>query len=92
MPDHLHFFCAPYDLYFNIDQWITFWKRRWSRTHPDREGEWQRRAAHHRMRHRIEYEDKLLYVRENPLRKGLVQRMEDWPFQGHIHNLVWTAD
>ena len=27
MPDHLHFFCAPYDLRFGIDEWIIFWKR-----------------------------------------------------------------
>src|ERR1039457_3246640 len=31
MPDHLHFFCAPFDLHFGIDGWITFWKRQFSR-------------------------------------------------------------
>src|SRR5438093_8411226 len=33
MPDHLHFFCAPRDLHFGIDQWITFWKRQFSRSY-----------------------------------------------------------
>src|SRR2546423_1748375 len=31
MPDHLHLFCAPYDLHFGIDKWVTFWKREFSR-------------------------------------------------------------
>ena len=69
MPDHLHFFCAPHDLRFGIDDWITFWKRHFSRRHTDQGWEWQRRAFHHRMHDRIEYEEKLAYVRENPLRE-----------------------
>ena len=27
MPDHLHCFCAPYDLEFTIETWISYWKR-----------------------------------------------------------------
>ena len=26
MPDHLHLFCAPYDLAFTIERWISYWK------------------------------------------------------------------
>src|SRR5271170_1740546 len=33
MPDHLHAFCAPRDLSFTIEQWITFWKRDFHRRH-----------------------------------------------------------
>ena len=33
MPDHLHLFCAPRDLGFTIDEWITFWKRQFIRRH-----------------------------------------------------------
>jgi len=92
MPDHLHLFCAPHDLHFDIDRWITYWKRQFSRQNLDRDWSWQRRAFHHRMRNRIEYEEKLTYVRENPLRKNLVKTPEEWPWQGHIHDLRWTAD
>jgi putative transposase len=81
MPDHLHLFCAPWDLHFDIDQWITFWKRQFTRRHPDQNRAWQRRAFHRRMRDRAEYEEKLAYVRENPLRKKLVTTPEEWPFQ-----------
>ena len=89
MPDHLHFFCAPHDLHFDIDRWVMFWKRQFSRRHPDQPWQWQRRSFHHRVRDRIEYEDKLNYVRENPLRWKLVPRCEDWPFQGHVHDIRW---
>jgi putative transposase len=92
MPDHLHLFCAPRDLHFGIDQWITFWKRQFSRQHVDQDCDWQRRAFHHRVRDRIQYEEKLAYVRENPLRKGLLKTAEGWPLQGQVHDLRWAAD
>jgi putative transposase len=92
MPDHLHLFCAPDDLHFGIDQWMMFSKREFSRRRSGELWEWQRRAFHHRMRDRMEYEDKLAYVRENPLRKGLVKKPEDWPFQGRVHDIQWIGD
>jgi hypothetical protein len=27
MPDHLHLFCAPRDLHFTVETWISYWKR-----------------------------------------------------------------
>ena len=92
MPDHVHLFCAPRDLHFGIDQWVEFWKSRFSRRHLDQSWAWQRKSFHHRVRNRIEYEDKLAYVRENPLRKQLVMRPGEWPYQGRVHDLPWTAD
>jgi putative transposase len=89
MPDHLHFFCAPYDLHHEIDGWITFWKRDFSRYHGKPEWQWHRRSFHHRMRDRIEYEEKLSYVAENPLRKNLVKDPRDWKFQGRVHDVQW---
>jgi hypothetical protein len=44
---------------------------------------------HHRLRNQREYEDKLQYVRENPLRKQLARGLDDWPFQGRAHDLAW---
>src|ERR1041384_5062671 len=54
MPDHLHFFCAPRDLHFGIDQWITFWKRQFSRRHLDQDWDWQRRSGRRRLGDRFE--------------------------------------
>ena len=92
MPDHVHFFCAPHNLHFGIDQWIEFWKSRFSRRHLEQPWSWQRKSFHHRLRNRIEYEDKLIYVRKNPLRKQLVSRPDEWRYQGRIHDLRWTTD
>ncbi|HXI71362.1 MAG TPA: hypothetical protein VNN22_13480 [Verrucomicrobiae bacterium] len=89
MPDHLHFFCAPHDLHFDIDVWVEFWKRQFSRRHLTEAWSWQRKSFHHRLRDRQEYEEKLMYVRENPLRKKLAANLEDWPYQGWIHDLHW---
>ena len=87
MPDHLHLFCAPRDLSFGIDTWITYWKRQFSRRHIAESWVWQRSGFHHRLRHQQEYQDKWLYVRENPMRQGLAQGLDDWPWQGTIHEL-----
>ncbi len=92
MPDHLHFFCAPYDLHFGIDRWISFWKARFSRRHLQQPWAWQRRAFHHRLRDRVEYEEKLLYVQENPVRRNLVKSSCEWSFQGRVYDIWWTGD
>src|SRR5580658_542846 len=31
MPDHLHLFCAPRDLKFTIERWVSFWKDRFAK-------------------------------------------------------------
>ena len=30
MPDHLHLFCAPHDVRFTVETWISYWKREFS--------------------------------------------------------------
>jgi len=87
MPDHLHLFCAPRELRFGIDAWITFWKRQFTRHHLNESWEFQRRGFHHRLRNVQEYHEKWTYVRENPIRRGLVKDADDWPYQGTVHEL-----
>jgi hypothetical protein len=36
------------------------------------------------------YEEKWLYFLNNPVRKGLVNKPEDWPYQGEIFELRWN--
>jgi putative transposase len=50
---------------------------------------WQRDFWDTQMRNRKLYEEKLFYVRMNPVRQRLVPQPEDWPHQGEIHPLVW---
>ena len=48
---------------------------------------WQKAFFDHVLRSEESYSEKWLYVAENPVRKGLVPRWEDWPFQGEIYPL-----
>ena len=88
MPDHLHLFCAPYDLKFSIERWIAFWKDRLTKTCPEART-FQRGGFHHRLRNGESYHQKWLYVQENPVRGGLVVKPEDWPYQGRVHEIHW---
>jgi putative transposase len=89
MPDHLHLFCAPRDLGFTLEKWVTFWKRQFRRSHQDPHARWQAHPFHHRPRREESYTEKWNYVRENPLRKGLVKDADDWPYQGMMNALRW---
>jgi putative transposase len=90
MSDHLHLFCAPYDLAFTIERWISYWKNCFSRSEV-KIGKFQRSGFHHRLRSDESYQDKWQYMRENPVRAGLVSNVEDWPYQGRIHEIRWQT-
>ena len=46
---------------------------------------WQKGFFDHVMRSEESYSEKWLYVAENPVRKKLAARPEDWPYQGEIY-------
>ncbi|MFA6561842.1 MAG: hypothetical protein WCV00_08035 [Verrucomicrobiia bacterium] len=48
---------------------------------------WQPGFFDHLIRNTESYSEKWNYVRENPVRAGLVERAEDWPYQGEIVTL-----
>jgi putative transposase len=89
MPDHLHLFCAPHDLSFSVEKWVTYWERQFRRLHKDPQARFQPHSFHHRLRRQESYTDKWNYVRENPLRQGLVKDSNDWPYQGMLNTLPW---
>ncbi len=88
MLDHLHLFCAPHDLKFSIERWIAFWKDQFAKAHPD-VGTFQRGGFHHRLRDGENYAEKWPCVRNNPVRAGLVERPEEWPYFGRVHKIHW---
>ena len=49
---------------------------------------WEKGFFDRVMRSRESYEQKWLYVRENPVRAGLVEKAEDWVFSGEIFEVV----
>ena len=50
---------------------------------------WQRDFWDTQIRSRMHYDEKWSYVRMNPMRKGLVQVPDHWPFQGEVYPLAW---
>ena len=89
MPDHLHLFCTPNSDNFSIEQWLIYWKRGFSRKKLNADWLWQRNAFNHRIRDQNQYKEKLEYVRQNPVRRGLVRAPEDWPHCGEINIIKW---
>ena len=92
MPDHVHFFASlAIDEAKPLSTFIGMWKR--STTRRIREHVpgflWQSEFFDHVLRNSRSYGEKIEYVRENPVRKGLVTRAEDWPYQGEIEDLRW---
>ena len=92
MPDHLHLFCMPAVREpENVRDWVGYWKSRSSARWP-RAGEqpiWQREAWDRQIRRGESYAAKWEYVRQNPVRAGLVVRAADWPYQGELNPLTW---
>jgi len=89
MPDHMHFFCAPHRLDQPLGRWIAFWKRRFTRLHVPGTGRWQRDYWDTRLRRLENYDAKWEYVRNNPVRHGLCESADQWPYQGEVFVLRW---
>ncbi len=93
MPDHVHFFCAPGIVeYPSLKQWVKFWKTLVSRKWPRLEEQpvWQDNFWDTQLRCGDNYSAKWEYVRNNPVRTGLVDKPADWPFAGELNTLRWT--
>ena len=103
MPDHLHMFCAPAACQdaapsVTVDSWVTYWKRRFKKRLNESPGRgastsscrWQEgKAWDTRLRRSESYQEKWHYVRQNPVRGGLVSSPELWPYQGVLNQLRW---
>ena len=89
MPDHAHLFCAPHDLDFPLDAWVRFWKGRFTRRTAHAEWRWQSHHWDTRLRLGENYSEKWEYVRQNPVRAGLVVDSDQWPYQGEMNLLPW---
>ena len=48
---------------------------------------WQSDTFDHILRNKKSYAEKWIYVRENPVRSGLVKMADEWPWQGEINPL-----
>ena len=89
MPDHVHFFAAPVGRAKTLGKFVGRWKE-WTAKSAIRHGgreapDWQHRFFDHVLRSRKCYAEKWEYVRQNPVRAGLVADADDWTYAGHIH-------
>ena len=92
LPDHIHFFCTPaFPDSPSLMNWMSYWKSLAARHCPNAEGEklWQREFWDTQLRASDSYSAKWQYVLENPVRAGLVNKSEDWPYQGELNLLPW---
>lgn len=95
MPDHLHLFCAPATFPpEDFRSWLRFWKAHVSRVwpSPNEQPIWQQDGWDTQLRKGDSYTEKWNYVRQNPVRAGLVTDPDDWPYQGELHSLPWLGD
>ena len=89
MPDHIHLFAGYRDGVISFYDWEKYWKSQFSNRYGRLECRFLTGSFDHRLRSAASYEAEWRYIRENPVRAGLVKRAEDWPFQGEIHQLRW---
>jgi putative transposase len=93
----VHFFCRAETGARTLSDFIGNWKS-WTsraikplsrpRSAPAATTLWQREFFDHILRSNESYAEKWNYVRENPVRAGLVQSADDWPYAGEIETLT----
>ena len=92
MPDHVHWFCGPgCHTPPRVKTWVKFWKSRVSRLVPELRNRWLPDCWDTQMRSGAHYHDQWEYVRQNPVRKGLARKPDDWPWQGVLNVLEWSV-
>ncbi len=89
MPDHIHLFAAMTKDEIDFKKRVTYWKSQFTKRHKINGHRWQTDDWDTRMRTGRQYEEKWDYVHMNPIRHKLVERPDDWPFQGVLNELRW---
>jgi len=76
MPDHIHMI-ASFHHDIGIKRTVAAWKGYQAKQFAI---EWQSGFFEHRLRSIDEFEEKASYVRNNPVRKGLVKEANEWSY------------
>lgn len=90
MPDHIHFFCKSDEDHHTLSTFIGTFKsittrRAWNHGISGRI--WQREFHDHLLRTAESYQEKIEYVRRNPVRAGLCEDADDYMLSGKVHDL-----
>ena len=93
MPDHLHLFARGGREADPLRDWVRMWKSVSSREIARALGVappiWQEEYFDRFLRSSENYVEKWRYVEANAMNDQLVDRVEDWPFRGRIHALIY---
>ena len=90
MPDHLHAMISfDWERGDGLGQVIQNWKRFTARK---LEIVWQRDFFDHRIRSDNDLANKWIYIRENPVRAGLVDTYDAWPHVWRPPNRIGWID
>lgn len=91
MPDHLHILTAPLDREASVSAYSKWFKRWFNEGYCRRSvsdgcpraqrWQWQEGCFDRLLRSDESLSDKCAYLRENPVRAGLVTNSDDWPYQ-----------
>jgi REP-associated tyrosine transposase len=91
MPDHLHVLTAPLDREASVSAYSKWFKRWFNQAYGRPSGsdgsqrpqtwQWQEGCFDRLLRSDESLSDKWSYLRENPVRAGLVIDADDWPYQ-----------
>ncbi len=86
MPDHVHLFVRG-DYNFKLGSWLGALKQALAKAATLSRAKaqiWEEGFFDHVLRSDESYSQKWNYVRENPVRAGLVKSAADWPYKGEI--------
>ncbi|HJT80555.1 MAG TPA: transposase [Chthoniobacterales bacterium] len=95
MPNHLHAFVAADDNRISLSTWMKSLKNALSKTLRNKgisPPHWQKGFFDHVLRSGQSYSAQWEYVRQNPVRAGLVGNPDEWEFMGSIFPLGFRDD
>ena len=93
MPDHVHFFASPTRNAKSLSGFLNKWKewtckrilKSFSSLKLELNHLWQKEFFDYVIRSDEKYYEKCQYIYNNPVRAGLINKDEKWPYCGHIH-------
>ena len=81
MPDHVHFLMGPKSRHLNLSDWSHYVKRI-TRKEFSGDWKWQKGVFDHLLRSWESGGSAWSYLRDNPVRAGLVENWWEWPYFG----------
>ncbi len=88
MPDHVHFFCSAELNAKRLPTFMQAWKQWTSKQMARAQFSWKRLAEEFFDRSSESYNQNWKYVKENPVRAGLVTSSDEWLWQEEIESLM----